>query len=41
MHAQVPNIFPVDERQAIMEAARNNSVKAGLKLETAVGGLSL
>lgn len=34
--AQVPNIFPNDERQALMETCRLCSIKKGLKLESAV-----
>jgi len=33
---EVPNIFPNEERQALMETCRQQSQKKGLKLETAV-----
>jgi hypothetical protein len=39
MWLQVPNIFPNDERQALMEKCRQDSEREGLKLETAVSVL--
>eukprot|EP00983_Pelagomonas_calceolata_P097265 1158225-Pelagomonas_calceolata.AAC.8 len=39
MSSTVPNIFPNEERQALMETCRQQSQKKGLKLETAEDAL--